>query len=1118
MDDATPTSARAWISSFLSRRNLSLPDGRSLYAYKCSVEEFGELRAVLTRTLTSEQTNDSVVSALTLYGSEWWRRNFSGGSWSWEPILESIEWRREYHELYAVLRKAWGWWGIEPVLLNAQVRYLGTFACQGGLPLRLVAEEGANVRSYLRALLREYRRFRSVVSDGYELASDLQTYLPRSLRQEAVYRLCADLLDQIWAMRDIVRDAPNAIARLDSSDSEWRSKMPINLEDETAVALIDALLIEASKHREQRSAEFAITRSLVNTASGFRFTAKVNSPPVMPLKQFSKLLGSDAKLPSRFDIRIGADAIKPVSIARLTKVDGEESVVFSVPSTPFDYLSGLVTEELIMSVHAGTRIGGSFTPRAGGALTDLPWIFVDPEGDGERYELYCEGSVSTRYPEVVVAFPDALCGQLEQIEAVIGWDQAKISGRSFFRVVGDCSVETDSGTIRILVGAETESRREHALTGKRFFNAQARVPLFRGAPELFEIAEDRPRRRVEATELQWKNRVGDFWINRPDTHGLWTVRRVADGVVVYSERIGILPEEFSMRLHAGELATKGAIVFENCGELDVGSEHIGIECEVVHHGPHTTVVLEAKSSEVASSISLFLKWGDSGQLQIDVPFPGRGARFEHSEHKFKLGQHLRVSDLHGWRAVVVSPDTVEGFRLFGELRAVDLDSVISRIAYFEIPIPLVSDHLHSLPLFEIGDICKQLFAVSSDLDACVELTIKDQKQEVMEKIGVARFGAEIQNEENLFWIADSDDLRPEDVIVEAFSFYNPSYGLVPLQTEYSVGAIRGWSAPRAIQDGHTWLVTARRGDDYFARPAILAGSPVDVEAPTSLCDAAEIPDAQKRTDAFASIYDSMSEAYSEEENWEYVQYLIDESIRLPPTTFTALDCLVSHPRVLVRLLFRSNESVRHRLWTLDRELPFSWLLIPAEVWSEEASSEYRRMAEALESIEGGRGIAMDHISLVLSEGVEINPTLTIAKELAMFQIQGSSALNLLRIASDPKNLTILLQRRQAAYQNVLRADRSWPPGPSREDWHAEIPGSKDKGWDGLWIDCKGTGFRMPLSDAPIGAAMVCASGSGVSSPLIHASKFLREFDSAWFDDAYVLTLAILASALVEEDK
>ena len=126
-----------WLEDFLGRRELRGPDARALYAYRCSQEEFESLGSQLESSPSYDRlTGDAPVRAFVLYASEWWQRRYDGGTWAWEPLLESIGWEHiHYPDLYEPVRRAWKWWKVELVSLPSSVRYLGTFACQGGLPL-----------------------------------------------------------------------------------------------------------------------------------------------------------------------------------------------------------------------------------------------------------------------------------------------------------------------------------------------------------------------------------------------------------------------------------------------------------------------------------------------------------------------------------------------------------------------------------------------------------------------------------------------------------------------------------------------------------------------------------------------------------------------------------------------------------------------------------------------------------------------------------------------------------------------------------------------------------------------------------------------------------------------
>ena len=165
-----------WIDEFLRRRALGRPDGRALYAYRCTSEEFDSLTETLGQNAPlGGSAGNAVIRAFVLYAAEWWQRRYDGRHWAWEPLLASIGWDSvHYPDLYEPVRKAWSWWKVDLVRLPTSIRYLGTFACQGGLPLALVGDTHSRVTQYLRAVLKHIAAYRQFVDDPIDLAKDRQ--------------------------------------------------------------------------------------------------------------------------------------------------------------------------------------------------------------------------------------------------------------------------------------------------------------------------------------------------------------------------------------------------------------------------------------------------------------------------------------------------------------------------------------------------------------------------------------------------------------------------------------------------------------------------------------------------------------------------------------------------------------------------------------------------------------------------------------------------------------------------------------------------------------------------------------------------------------------------------
>ena len=197
------------------------------------------------------------IRAFVLYAAEWWQREYDRGRWAWEPLLESIGWGGvHYPDLYEPVRRAWGWWKVGLVRLPTSIRYLGTFACQGGLPLALVGRGHNSVTRYLRAVLKDTAAYRRFVEDPIDLARDQQLLLrPPTLRRDYVFRLAADLIETVLDLQGDAQDE-DPISALDQTRPDWRRTMPLDLEDERARDLLTGLLREAGRDRTSPADDF----------------------------------------------------------------------------------------------------------------------------------------------------------------------------------------------------------------------------------------------------------------------------------------------------------------------------------------------------------------------------------------------------------------------------------------------------------------------------------------------------------------------------------------------------------------------------------------------------------------------------------------------------------------------------------------------------------------------------------------------------------------------------------------------------------------------------------------------------------------------------------------------
>ena len=1114
---------RAWLSSLLGTVGLSDPDARPLYAYRCSTERFEEARDVLAGW-HPQRDPGAGGRVFAVYAAEWWRRHYDGGSWAWQPLLDSIRCDAPFPALYEPLRNAWRWWRVRPVVFGASVRYLGTCACQGGLPLRLVSSQHSNVRRFLRALLREYRLFRRVVEDGYELAEPLRSHLPRSLRQEPVYRLCAEVMDQIWELRDVgSQDDPVAV--LDRQTPEWRSRMPIDIEDGQARRLIDSLLRDAAAGESTEAGEFQVLRYITDAAAGRRFVVEPRVPRRMPAAGVARRIRIEqGDLPNRFQLRVDGNRPTPIANGR---VAGDEVVFSGVLAEPGD-LAAVADREIRWFLQAGRRTGDSFAPRGGAAPADeLPWVFAATDDDEVRLDLYAEGSVRTRFRRVAVACRDETAPVLLRHPDCRRWETQPITGRVMFDVEGDVRIDTPAGTCRIRTAQEQERQFEHRLTGKRCFDFEAPVPVYHHAPALYSIELDGAQRRVPAAQVSWRAARGDAWLRNPDSPGVWWVRREVDGETVFLSKICWAGADFGAKVVPGRESTRGFVDVRGAS-LDVACEHPHIDVESERQADHLRVTVRFAPDRVAvagdgrtgrrtgppSHVELVTRWPNGSTLPVTVPFPGRGARFVHPEHG-DVGRRraLSVESLYGWRALAISPQASDTFRLVGELRASDLDEQMQAAAHFEVALPEIGEGVSELPLVQVHDALESLFAATKLLDARIDLELISGGV-TGERTSVRRFACDVKvSDASICSVPARCVPDGAPVIFEAFGLETPGLGRTPLEPAGDDGAEGDWKIPESAFRQQTRIVLARSGDQYFARPFVLDPSdraPLDAAEARSLADASSVPDMEARIAAMKRILQDMVEGGGDE-NWEYLADLLDVSRGLPATTFDALDCLSGNPAALVRLLLRTpREEARARIWRLEHELPFTWLLVPVRVWREEMTGTHRAIRTELEEVgvfaaDEVRQRADERLHQVVAEAARFCPGLIPLEYFADEAISGRRVVHQASATLPPRGAFDGLFSAEGPYQVLLRAgnDFRWPAGPDRDDWAAEIALLSKLPWK----DCPpGVGFRRPLTDAPFGVAFAAASGVRVSRRLVHAAKLLRSHAPEWFDAAYAAAL------------
>ena len=1099
-----------WLRQFLHKRGLECPDERALYAYRCSEQEFSSLAGALQVSGPSGGIGDSdtaVIRAFVLYAAEWWQRKYDGRQWAWDPILCSVGWHSvSYPDLYKPTMRACRWWNIQMVRLpSSGTRYLGTFACQGGLPLGLIGAADSRVARYLRAVLKHTVEYRQFVDDPIELARDQQhLLLPPTMRRDYVFRLAADLIESVIDLQaDAVGEDP--LEKLDQTRVGWRDQMPLDLGNERARNFLVGLLQDAGKVTTFRVNDFRAERFLRQTGTGYRFGARVRLPASISAQDLAiQLRVSSDALPHRLEVRIPGERVRVLGVYALR---GEEDFVFLRDGQPTEIWDEEAAGEIRLTFLSGETIGTSVVPYRGVQLEDLPWCFR-PDGNKE-YIFVGEGKVSNRSPELLALVSDGCT--VDESEGVVDLGERTL-GRSMWWVKQPATVRMNGGFCVIRPGANQVSDEEYRFVGSKCYDLESPVPLFKGKPKLKLVRPERIPKSIPDNQIDWRQ-SGNEWCGGPTTYGLWEMRHVAtDKELRFRRRMGILPDGLTLTPRPGEDLGGGALEFGNAAEVRVAPSTTDVDVETVKEegGAIRFAITARNPSNPPAKIGLRLQWPNGRELPVQVHFPGRGGRFLSNGEP--CTHSVAASELYGVRATALSPIDFEKFWVEGELKAPDLGP-LARVTHFRRQMRK-SRLNHELPIIDVRPMIDLLLSASQSSEAKVVLRIMDRANLEHGKIEVSRYSATLHKETDLALISIMPSLEIEDASLltcEALPISRPADDPVELSFLGPSAEPVGIRIPEDMNLCEPWLVMVRHEGQLKIRPIEIGEDqshfPDDPEI--GLSAASRVIDPSLRAEAIARALENMLQTEDEKKlDMEWV-FLTDTLLRaqgLPATVFDFLPCLVKNQKLLVRCLFRLDSGLRKMLWELESELPFSWLLIRRDIWWGEAESAYSRLVHDLTQagIENGHQTACDHIRSIIGEGANRHPSLaTLAVDIAV-RLEGGFLRQ--EFADDIQG------ERDAKINNLLIYHmENFPRGYGRDDWIKELGNGPIL--NALWQG-KQVAFwdRQPIFDTPVAAACYCFFGNATPRTS-YLTKRIRADDPEWFDIAYSATWVQLALAV-----
>ena len=970
--------ANTFLKDFFAARDLPGPDGRPLYRYRINAEEFADLGRVLDWELRQKSFGQGPISmdaarAFCLWASEWWHRNYDGGPWKWEPLLEALRTPEfapsgsQYRVLQDVVTRGLRAWRRTIYRFGPSKGFLLTIICEGGLPLKLILREDTHLRLYLKAVLEEFRLLGATDIPPRDLASGPRRLLPAAWRRDIIYELAGELIQTIWRLQAELSDGDAPVQELDGKRPGWRDELPLRVSDDVATVLLNGLLVEAIEVARRARSRVRWNLYLAPVADGdWELRGSFDIPATISREALQVLFGFESPdaVPSRLHLGVRTERRAFRALALVTEAGLEGEDLFRIEPLPAAHALQAVDLTGPRKLIARTYDPEYPTDRFPGAaaLGQLAWVFepVDPEDPSRSTcRLVGQGTVRVRAPWALLAVEAGASissdeGSLEPVGSV-----RDVGSRCVYRVQGKATLtEADGSRVIVETSASVDTDDiEYLLTGptKRFGDA---VTVFLGGPAVYKRREGEFVERVPERHLEWRSNVPDGrWVAYSCAEvasgaivGEGRLRYITNNIVRHSISICILPPEANIEIRPSSDPTCGEIRFPRFGNI-VAVVRDTPELHATGSPDPDGFRLQLRASgDPPREVPVVVDWPNGGRMMPNLPFPARRAAFLAADGRpLPHGARVAEGSIAGVRAEVIAPGRAE-YVLWAEGHgsATGRGNPTGRPDVFVREIPPVSYGHHVLDLGQVSEDVTERLEHADHLNSSVRLRIADRGSGDTlpdADVLVTRFDLAFRYVENgpeplvMLDASSQEQVSNDDLpslAVELITLLEPDEDATHLQPS-SEGV---WRLPADPLPPGPYLICGRQGDQqrvsplplYIPSPVEGIASPLPREA-TTVAEAYAVAFAENQAfgdQPFRSVVRRLATDPGHQD-WPLVfGYLGLESF--PPMVFPLLRALARNSVACAMAAAHADVAEFSILWERMETFPFAWWQLPLQGW------------------------------------------------------------------------------------------------------------------------------------------------------------------------------------------
>lgn len=1115
--DGGVSDLQQWKRQLLEHVVLPAPDGRPLYAYRLSEDQFQSLEDTLKNQLQRfssvgvlANSNLSFGALFVLYAAEWWRRRYDGSRWSWEPILADLtscssDWS-------AIQRGECVNQGLRYWKLSAGdtggLRYLGAIAVQGGLPMQLLAEARGNLGRMLLKVLKlavggaEFRQIRGWIES---LADDL----PKSYRREEIYVLLAEVIDTVLRLKNEARltVSSEAISQLDQQAPGWRTRFPLPIEDENIQGLIEQLIRDVTECRNTRSNSNIVVQRWLNNGDDdiWPLRACVEMPDVLNESDIRGLFSirDEFSLPRNFELILNAENSQQTYAAR--KIAGHDA--YRLERSPKELRGMAAAAEHRMSLRCTDGQSWHTTLRNGESLdSDLPWLF---ECSAEQLpRMIRQGGGDVAPAELIVAIPSGATivqsdnGRSEMV-AFLEEPEREVYSIEGAVIVKDCTGR--KSTIR--TGRADASEESYQWHGDRLWLDFIKPNVaFRDKPHLSILYGDEGIQHIHDREVSWSH--------RSDTYGPAKAWYEQKGELRHQTKMVLLPRDASVE-YQPKSASNGIIRLHHwkLAGVSLVDESVA-DIQIQHDGTTLSLTCSSKQAVAPEWLDLTLAWeGNTNTARIRLPFPAEGARaFDGTGHELCSDSWLSVQHLAGVRLISFCRSHIPVeivFRLRHTKQRENEHELRRRIR------PIVGTSRLEIRLVDYADDIQQLLAADELLDAWVEVGLHVNNQPAL-TVRVSRYTCRLGRLTSDILITDEHlkGVTPEQLEslpVLALRLECPAEEPIRISCVKSQGIANGaWRFDPNSREPGAWLIYPGKASSLVFRPTLWLVTG-DSKANTPLANALAIESREERAVGMDQAIAAMAQDFCHP-SWQDLEHLTERLGHLPLATLDVWRRFAHAPSGMAALALRMGSLPEGFLQRFALEQPFAWELVPIQAWLN-ASKQLEQQAVSWFGNESGQRQFGEYLNNRTTEISAFCPALGkllgIVKSIALKD--NCKEVSMMRkLDSNDIFREQLFDGEDSALRRLFRdhSDDKWPSDSKIFDAIKNI--RKRMEFSQFFIK-ESYNFKDTVIGLPILSALQVATsstGDWFDHPeLIHALRTYMGFDHEWFIEAFDLTIA-----------